>query len=158
MKKAAILYFSETGNTKEMARLIKAGMESENVEVKAFPLDEVDDEWVKASDCIIMGTPVYYTGTVAKIDRFIETMGKYNLAGKLGGAFATAAYTWGGGEIAMQTILTRMLFYGMMVYSSGSSAKPPIHMGPLYINGNEATKEIFPEYGKRMAQQLNKLG
>ena len=59
--------------------------------------------------------------------------------------------------MALQTILTHMLFFGMMVYSSGSSAKPPIHMGPVAIDGIPETKEIFAEYGRRMAKQAKQI-
>lgn len=41
----------------------------------------------------------------------------------------------------------------MMVYSSGCSANPPIHLGPVAINGIKESEIIFEQYGQRMAQQ-----
>ena len=122
-----------------------------------FSIDDVDAEWIKESQCVIIGSPTYYTDSTAKIKEFMEGMKAYGLAGKLGGAFASAKFVYGGGEMALQTILTHMLFFGMMVYSSGSSAKPPIHMGPVAIDGIPETKEIFAEYGRRMAKQAKQI-
>lgn len=53
---------------------------------------------------------------------FLETLGKYQLASKLGDAPSTAGFIYGGGEIAIENILKHLLFYGMMVYSSRCSA------------------------------------
>ncbi len=155
--KAAIIYHSVTGHTKELAELIQQGMAEENVEAKTFSIDDVDADWIKESQCVIIGSPTYYTDSTAKIKEFMEGMKAYGLAGKLGGAFASAKFVYGGGEMALQTILTHMLFFGMMVYSSGSSAKPPIHMGPVAIDGIPETKEIFAEYGRRMAKQAKQI-
>ena len=47
------------------------------------------------------------------------------------------------------------MFYGMMVYSSGCTGNPPIHLGPVAINENKDTEVIFEEYGIRMAKQAN---
>ena len=47
---------------------------------------------------------------------FEKAARQYGLAGKLGGAFATADYVHGGGEIAIQAILEHMLVYGMVTY------------------------------------------
>ena len=89
--KAAILDHSETGNTKTMAEVIAEGMNSvEGMEAKAFSIDAVDEAWVKESQCVIMGTPSYYADISGTAKVFLETCGKYGLAGKLGGAFATA--------------------------------------------------------------------
>jgi NAD(P)H dehydrogenase (quinone) len=90
---------------------------------------------------------------------FLETLGKYGVAGKLGGAFATANYIHGGAELAMQTILDHMLVYGMLVYSGGGSqGKPVIHLGPQAVAGRlEETEETFRLYGQRMAAKAAEL-
>lgn len=46
-----------------------------------------------------------------------------------------------------------MLVCGMMVYSSGGTEKPTIHLGPVAINDMEQTEAVFEDYGRRMAQQ-----
>ncbi|MGN1317685.1 MAG: flavodoxin family protein, partial [Lachnospirales bacterium] len=103
----------------------------------------------------ILGTPTYMADVSGRVKSFLESLKQYGLAGKLGGAFATADYIHGGGDIAIQTILTHMMVYGMMVYSGGGSCgKPVIHLGPVAIKGYEdELKNVFEIYGQRMAEQ-----
>ncbi len=83
---------------------------------------------------------------------WLEGAGKYNLAGKLGGAFATANYIHGGADIAMQCVLLHLMMTGMMVYSSGGSkGTPVIHLGPVTIGGE---LEKYEELLKSMAGDL----
>lgn len=86
---------------------------------------------------------------------WLEGAGKYNLTGKLGGAFATANYVHGGADIAMQCVLLHLMMTGMMVYSGGGSkGTPVIHLGPVAIGGElEKYEELSEIYGKRFAEQ-----
>lgn len=159
--KATVLYHSKSGNTQKMAEIIIQGMMSmEGVEAKAFSIDDIDSVWLKESSCVVLGTPTYYADVSGTIKNFLETCGKYGLAGKLGGAFATADYVYGGGDIALQTILTHMMFFGMLTYSGGCAyGNPPIHLGPVAVNGHfEEIKETFYLYGQRMASKAKELG
>ena len=81
---------------------------------------------------------------------------KLNVAGKLGGAYATAAFIHGGGDLAIQCVLTHLLVDGMMVYSSGQAkGLPVIHLGPVAIAPDlDAFADLFRIYGKRMAEQV----
>lgn len=157
----SILYHSVTGNTKRMAEVIAEGMSSvEETEVRLFPLDDIDDEFVKASDCVVFGTPSYLAGMTGEMTLWLERKSsKYGLAGKLGGAFATADYVHGGGDMAVQGILTNLMVRGMLAYSGGGSwGKPYIHLGPVAISGNlEKFDPIFRAYGERMAREAHIL-
>ncbi len=158
--KASIVYHSVSGNTRKMAQVIAQAMEAvEGVEARAFSLEEVDEAWVKESACVIVGSPTYYASVSGETKLFLEKLGKYGVAGKLGGAFATANYIHGGGELAMQTILDHMLVCGMLVYSAGGSqGNPVIHLGPEAIGGHlEDAEETFTLYGRRMAQKAKEL-
>ncbi len=150
--KATIIYDSQTNHTKKMAELIQKGMEK-SLDVKVFSIDEVDETWLNDSQCLIIGSPTYYVDLSSKMKSFLETLGKYQLSGKLGGAFSTAGFVYGGGEMTIENILKHLLFYGMMVYSSGCSTNPPIHLGPIAINNIKETETIFEAYGQRMAKQ-----
>lgn len=157
--KASILYHSVTGTTKAMAEKIAEGMRSQEIDAKIFPIEEVDKDWVAGSDCVIVGSPTYYADLSAKTKLFLETLGEYQVAGKLGGAFATAAYSYGGGDIALQTILTHMMFWGMVVYSGGGACgTPPIHLGPVSCGEqSDGSPELFYLYGQRMAAKAKEL-
>lgn len=158
--KMSVVYFSKSGNTKQMAEQIVQGMTSvEGVQAKAMSIENIDEAWIKESGGVIFGTPTYYADMSGAVKVFLEKCGQYGLAGKIGGAFATADYIHGGGEMAIQNILTHLMVFGMMVYSGGGSyGKPVIHLGPVAITGNyEAFYETFKQYGSRMATKTKEL-
>lgn len=159
--KMSVLYFSKTGNTKEMAEAIVKGMESvAEVQAKAMSMEDLDGDFVRESTCVIVGTPTYYTSLAAEVKSWLDTQsGKYSLAGKLGGAFATARFIHGGGDLAVQSILTHLQFAGMLVYSGGGAVgQPPIHLGPIAItDGNASFTQLFETYGQRMATKAKEI-
>lgn len=158
--KSSVLYDSKTGHTKKMAESIVEGMNSvEGMQAKAISIDAVDEAWIKECQCVVIGTPTYYTGCTAHIHAFLEQAGKYQLAGKLGGAFASADFIYGGGDLAVQEILTKMMFYGVMAYSGGMAhGMPPVHLGPVCVSGHpEEPENVVFLYGKRMAEKAMEL-
>lgn len=159
--KASIIYHSVTGNTKKMAEIIAASMNTvEGMEVKAFPIENVDIEFAKESKCLIVGTPIYMSSTSAALHTWLQS-GFFACApsGKLGGAFSTANDVDGGGALGIRTILDGMLVCGMLTYSAGGSfGEPIIHLGPVGLNKHlDETEERFIAYGKRMALKTMEL-
>ena len=154
--KITVVYHSESGNTAKMAEYIVKGIQSvEGMEAKAFHINDLDEDYIRESQGVIFGTPTYMGTLSGTAKVWLECAGKYNLAGKLGGAFATANYVHGGADIAMQCVLLHLMMTGMMVYSSGGSkGAPVIHLGPVAIGGElEKYEELFEIYGKRFAEQ-----
>lgn len=130
--KTAVLYFSKTDNTKRMAEEIAQGMMIvEGVEAKTFSIDDVDQTWTRESKCLVLGTPVYMASMAAEVKTWLDGSGaKCGFTGKLCGAFATARYIHGGGDLAIQSILDHMMVYGGLAYSGGGSlGEPVIHQG-----------------------------
>ena len=159
--KLAIIYDTKTGNTAKRAQYIIEGIQSVGgAEARAFSIDAVDEEYVKQCCAIIAGTPTYNGYLSARMKAWLETgPKKLSVAGKLGGAYATAGYIHGGGDLAIQCILTHMMVAGMMTYSGGGAyGAPVIHLGPVAITPNlDEFAELFRTYGKRMALQAAKL-
>lgn len=159
--KTAVLYYSQTGNTKRMAEVIAKGMQNvEGVEAKAFSLEEADAEWVKESKCIVLGSPIYMASVSGAVKNWLEgSCRKYDLAGKIGGAFATADYIHGGGELGIRLILDHLMVYGMLTYSGGGAyGKPVIHLGPVAIKEQlTECEDTFLQYGQRMATMTMQL-
>lgn len=159
--KMTVLYYSKTGNTKHMAEVIAEGMQTvDGVEAKVFSIDEIDEEWIKESKCVILGSPIYMASVCAPIHNWLEgPCMKYGLAGKIGGAFATADYIHGGGELGIQFILDHMLVCGMLTYSGGGSyGKPVVHLGPVAIHNHlDESRETFLIYGQRMAAKTMEI-
>lgn len=161
MIQAVILYDSKTGHTAKAASYIAEGLEkSGTVKAKLFKIPDVDVEAVKAADVVIFGAPTYMASLTGDMTSWLQKEGHgLDLAGKLGGAFATAQYIHGGAELVIQTLLTHAMVFGMMVYSGGSSqGKPVIHLGPVGMSPKmEDFADVFRIYGERMAKQAGKL-
>lgn len=157
----SIVYDSKTGNTQEMARYVIEGITSvERMEAKVFSIDNIDAECVKNSCGLIVGTPTYNGYLSARMKAWLESgPAALQVAGKLGGAYATAAFIHGGGDLAIQCILTHLMVDGMMTYSGGQSyGMPVIHLGPVAIAPQlEQFADLFRTYGQRMATQAAAL-
>lgn len=158
--KLSVIYDSKTGNTAAMAECIAEGaMQVPFVKAKTFSIQNIDENFVKESQALIVGTPTYNGSLTADLKAWLEKEPhRLQAAGKLGGAFATAAFVHGGGELAIQCILTHLLVDGMMIYSSGQAkGMPVIHIGPVAVCSDlDSYKELFRIYGQRMAEQMTK--
>ena len=124
MMKMTVLYHSVTGNTKTMAQVIAEGMMTvAGVEAKAFPIENWDAAWVKESKCVVLGTPIYLADLCSAVKVWLDGPAlKAGLAGKVGGAFATADYLHGGGDLGIQTILNHMMVLGMLTWRRARSS------------------------------------
>ena len=162
--KLAIVYFSASGRTAAMAEEIKAGIaQAGDVEVGLFPIADVtkDSEaaaWIQDAQAVIVGTPDYYAAEAWQLKQWLDTC-PVNLAGKLGGAYATANFLQGGADVAIQSVLTQLLTKGMLLYSSGTGCGLPfIHLGPICLKDQEeSAKELFQVYGKRFGEKALEL-
>lgn len=159
--KAIVLYESKTGHTQKMAEVIAKGMEKvEGVEAKTCAIEAVDLTWARESKCIVLGSPTYYANVSGAVKAFLEgCFRECAPVGKLGGAFATADYVHGGGDLGVTLILEHMLVYGMLVYSGGGAhGKPVVHLGPVAWSAHlEEFEEVFSLYGERMAKKALEL-
>jgi len=159
--KISVLYYSRSGNTKKMAGEIVEGVGLvDGAEAKAFAIDVIDTDYLKESAAVIIGTPIYQADMASALRAWFEEKGASRMmVGKLGGAFATELYVYGGGESGIRSILAHMLVCGMHVYSSGRAfGEPLIHLGPVALaNKLDESIDIFREYGRRMALKAVEL-
>ena len=165
--KLAVIYDSKTGNTKQAAEWILEGMlETEGVEVQAFSIQEVDEEFVKEAKGVVIGSPSYAAAMTPDLHSWLLSRGRaIGLGGKLGGAFATEQFTHGGGDLVVQAILTNEMVSGMLCYSGGGACGLPfIHLGPVGVNSNvekhngmEHYKDYFTIFGRRFAEKAKEL-
>jgi NAD(P)H dehydrogenase (quinone) len=159
--KMSVLYYSKTGCTRETAGVIVRGMEQvPGVEARAMALEDIDAEFVRQSSCVVLGSPTYYASMAGEVKLWLDQKaGACGLAGKLGGAFATAGYLQGGADLAIQNILTHLACEGMLVYSGGCACgAPPIHLGPVALSADRAASvSLFETYGRRMAEKAHEL-
>lgn len=165
--KLAVIYDSKTGNTRQAAEWIAAGMgEVPGVEARTFSIHEVDEAFATEAKGIVIGSPSYAALMTPDMHKWLlGSAGRLKLAGKLGGAYATEQYTHGGGDLVIQSILTFEMVSSMLCYSGGGAwGAPFIHLGPVGVNGNveahnalEHYKITFTVYGNRFAKKACEL-
>lgn len=94
MSKIVVIYLSTSGNTKVMADAIAEGIMSRNVGVMTVNFHEARIEEIKAADAIAIGSSTFYYKMLPPMEKFIESLEKANVKGKLGVAFGS--YGWSG--------------------------------------------------------------
>ncbi len=156
MAKILIVYYSRTGNTEEMARLIAQGVEKEagvDVEVKAVQDAKIEE--LLSADGVVIGSPTYYGSMASEIKKFIDESIEFHgkLEGKVGGAFASSANIAGGNETTIMDILKSLLIHGMIV--QGSSLGD--HYGPVSVKKpDDRSRKLCIMYGQRTAKLVQK--
>ncbi len=76
--KLAIVYYSESGNTKQAAEYVAEGMKKAGAEVGLFELDKIDEAFVAEAKAVVFGAPTFYADTCAVRDARLS--GQYLLA------------------------------------------------------------------------------
>lgn len=158
--KVAIIYHSETGNTRAMAELVREGCRRAGAEAACMPVDEVDVGYVKESAAVILGSPTYEGSCSWQMKRFLDTA-QEGLAGKLGGVFASQNWPGGGGaSFAEMTMIAGMLVRGMLIYSGGiTEGQPFLHFGAVSRRApdEELYRERCIKLGENVARKAMEL-
>ncbi len=148
MAKVAIIYYSQTGTTYELAKAVeegarKAGAETRLLRVKETAPAEVwekNDNWKKHldetsdvaeatnddlewADAIIFGTPTRYGLPSAQLKNFMDQTGglwaKGALTDKIGSSFTTTATEHGGQEQTILAVNTAFYHWNMIIVAPG---------------------------------------
>ncbi len=156
MAKGIVVYYSKSGNTKQMAELIAEGMNAEGLTTECKSVDKVEAKDLLDYDAIVLGSPTYYgqmAGPMKKlIDETVSFHGK--LEGKVGGAFSSAANIGGGNETTVMGMLEALLIAGLIVQGDPQGD----HYGPISIGRpDERVKKQCARRGRRIAQLTKKL-
>lgn len=156
MLKVLIIYYSRSGNTKNMAELIAEGVKAEkDVEVEVKAVQETRVEELIETDGIIIGSPTYYGTMASEVKKFIDDSVKFHgrLEGKIGGAFSSSANIAGGNETTIMSILKSLLIHGMIIQGSSKGD----HYGPVSIGKpDQRSRRLCIEYGQRIAKLVLK--
>jgi len=94
MSKVVVVYLSTSGNTKAMADAIVDGVKSRNIDAVAMNFHEARIEEIKSADAIAIGSSTFYYKMLPPMEKFIESLSKINVKGKIGAAFGS--YGWSG--------------------------------------------------------------
>jgi NAD(P)H dehydrogenase (quinone) len=152
MINVAVVYHSVSGNTRKMAELVCEGCRGiDDVEVRMMPIEDIDDGFLDTAHAVIFGCPTY-EGTLSwQMKKFLDEI-EVDLAGKLGGVFASQNWPGGGGaELTQLSMIAAMLVRGMLIYSGGIAVGSPyLHFG--------AVSARAPEDQGLYADRCRKLG
>lgn len=155
MAKGIVIYYSRSGNTKQMAELIAQSMNTAGLATECKSVDKVKAEDLLDYDAIVIGSPTYYGGMATEIKQlFDDTVGNHGrLDGKVGAAFSSAANIGGGNETTIMGIIEAMLIAGMVVQGDPQGD----HYGPVSIGKpDERVKKQCQRRGKRIAELAQK--
>ena len=131
MKKVLVTYYSRSGNTEKMARMIADGLTTKDVAVDLKKVEEVDIDSLPSYDGFIVGSPNYF-GTMAwPVKKFVDESVKYfkKLDGKAAAAFTSEGMIGGGGDTVVLDILKAFLIHGCVVQGLTSAG----HYGPVAV-------------------------
>ncbi len=156
VSKVLILYYSRTGNTKQMAELVAKGARDAGGDVTLKDIGQAKLDDLLAYDATVIGSPTYYGSMAAEIKRFLDESVKFHgqLEGKVGAAFSSSANIGGGNETTILDILNAFLIHGMVV--QGNSAGD--HYGPVSIGApDERVRKQCRTLGKRVVALTDRL-
>lgn len=164
-KKILVVYYSKTGNTKQMAEAAAEGARSvKGVEVKLVSVKDAKVSDVLNAHGVILGTPVYNVNAAIPMLKFINKWPFENdpMKDKVGAAFVSAGGISAGEELVILNILHTMLMYRMIVVGGndwksafGASAvteEKPFDTGPQKKGVNPYFLKKAKGLGKRVAE------
>ncbi|NQT32170.1 MAG: NAD(P)H-dependent oxidoreductase [Candidatus Omnitrophica bacterium] len=157
MKKIAVIYYSRSGNTEAMARLVTEGARAgSDIEVDLEKIEDFPAEKALDYDGLIIGSPTYYGVMAYQIKKFFDDSVNFHgqLSGKVGGAFSSAANIGGGNETTIMGILEAMLIHGMVVQGTPTGD----HYGVVSIGSpDKRVEKQCRDLGKRVAALVKKI-
>ena len=157
MPKVLICYYSRSGNTEKMAEAVAEGAKKvKGIEVELKKVEDTTPDDLVAADGVIMGSPVYYGTMAAELKKLIDDSVEHHgeLAGKIGGAFASSGGPGGGNETTVLDILKALLVHGMIVQGTHAGD----HYGPIAVGApDERSKKECRKLGQAVANLTTRL-
>ena len=156
MSRVLVVYYSRSGNTEAMAKLVAEGVESEGIEVECKKVADTTVDDLLAVDGIIVGSPTYYGTMAAEIKKLLDDSVRYHgkLDGKVGAAFSSSGGPGGGNETTVMDITRALMIHGMIVQGDPRGD----HYGPIAVGKPDArSSEQCKRRGARVARLVKRL-
>ena len=156
MKKILVTYYTRSGNTEKMARMIADGLVTKDLAVDLRKVEDVDIDMLPSYDGFVVGSPNYF-GTMAwPVKKFVDESVKQfkKLDGKVAAAFTSAGMIGGGGETVVLDILKAFMIHGCVVQGLTAAG----HYGPVAVGAPD--ERIAREVGilvETVAKLVNRL-
>lgn len=156
MASGLVIYYSRSGNTKQMAEIIAEAMNDAQLPTKCKSVDETTVDDLLTADAIVVGSPTYYGRMAAPVaqlfDDSVKKHGKFD--GKIGAAFSSSANIGGGNETTILGIINMMLIHGMTVQGDPQGD----HYGPVSIGKpDDRVISQCKRRGRRIAELTKRL-
>lgn len=137
-----IVYYSQSGNTENMAEIIKKEMESAGQNVELLNVENASYDDIKDQEVIILGCPASGDEVIEEfsMEPFVE-----NLSDKIKGKKVAlfGSYGWGEGQW-MEDWQERMVSYGAELVAKG-----------LIVNEAEDGDEKCAKFAKEILKTIN---
>ncbi|MBD3313506.1 flavodoxin [Candidatus Woesearchaeota archaeon] len=127
-KKALIVYFSASGNTKKVAEAIAEGLKSK-LKVDVTPVSKASVKEIKDADIVGMGSGIYMWSAAKPLKKFVESLPV--LQEKVAFTFSTSGF---GRDMQLNSLKVKMNKKGLCVADS-FSVKAYDTWGPLKLIG-----------------------
>jgi NAD(P)H dehydrogenase (quinone) len=156
MANAIVIYYSRTGNTKEMAEIIAKSMNDADVQTECKSVSDIKAEELLDYDAIVIGSPTYYGHMAGPIKQLIDDSVAFHgkLDGTIAAAFSSSANIAGGNETTIMGIIEAMLIAGCVVQGDPKGD----HYGPVSIGKPDGrVQQQCVRRGRRIAELTKKL-
>jgi flavodoxin/ferredoxin len=156
--KSIVIYFSQTGNTREIARAIRSGIEEVSGQCDIARLQDIDEKDLSAYDLIGLGAPVWHRREPANVMNFIEyTMN--SLEGKHAFAFCTHGLLPGR---FLARVVTMMTQKGLTVIGWGNwygSVTMPEKPKPYFTDGHPDGIDLQEarDFGRDLSEKSRRI-
>ena len=154
MPKVLVVYYSRSGNTEAMAKIIAEAMDTKNVDVECKKVQDTNVDELLDVDGVVVGSPTYYGTMAAEIKKFLDESIKHHgkLDGKVGAAFSSAHVT--GHETTVISILEALLIHGMVIQGDPQG----YHYGATsLLRPDNKVANACKRFGKRVAELVKKV-
>jgi NAD(P)H dehydrogenase (quinone) len=154
MPKALVIYYSRSGNTEAMARIIAEAISGEGIDTECKRVQETSINELLDADGVIIGSPTYYGIMAAEVKKFLDDSIKHHgkLDGKVGAAFSSAHVT--GHETTVISILEALLIHGMIIQGDPQG----FHYGPTsLLKPDDKVAEACRRFGKRFSSLVKTI-
>jgi len=155
-----VMYYSERGNTKQMAELVAEGARSvPDTEVRLKSVDDTTADDLVWCDGVAVGSPTHM-GTIAwQMKKWWDTVAQplwYSIEGKIGCAFSSSGGNGGGSELTCLALQIVLMNYGLLVFGIPDYVAPgqTLHYGAICAGKprNDGEREACRRLGRRLTE------
>lgn len=158
MGKILVLYYSRTGNTEKMARMVAEGAgRVAGTEVRLLTTREAKADDLTWCDGVAVGSPTNFGSIAWEMKKWWDEVPFdlwLRLDGRIGCAFSSSGGWGGGAELNCMTILTVLMNYGLLVFglTDYTGHKFTAHYGAVLAG--EPREDREQESCRRLGQRL----